>query len=128
MFQFFLGLRGNFFDEILHALITAFAVDENAVNIVGEKVAHGTLDEVRFSENAVGGRFIVDAVFYFFPLIHEDLEVAHKVGFAAALAGCAQDCAHVVRNIKVLQNGFEALTFLGIGDFFGDTELVRAGE
>ena len=84
------------FRLLLHALVGAFAVDENAVNVIGEKVAHGSLDEVWFAKDAAGGWLIVDAVFDFLPLIHEDFEVAHKVGFATAFAGGTQDGAHVV--------------------------------
>ena len=63
----------------MHALVFGFVVDQNAVHILGEKIAHSAFDEIRIAKGANRRGLIVDALFDGFPSLLEHREVAHDV-------------------------------------------------
>src|SRR5690606_37605605 len=102
-------------------------VDEDAVDLLGEEVAHGALDEVGFLIEAGGGALALHAGLDLGPGLEQEVQVADEVAGFLALAGGAHDHAHALGDGEFVDEAFEALALLGVVDLAGDAALVAVG-
>src|SRR5690606_15825577 len=118
------GALGDLADEVLGAGVVLGVVDEDAVNLLGEEVAHGAFDEVGLLVEAGGGAVGLHLLLDALPGLEEEVEVADEVAGFFALAGGAHDDAHALGDGELVEHLLEALAFLGVLDLAGDAALV----
>ena len=107
----------NFFDQLVHPFQCFAIVTKHLVNFLGQKIAHRSLDQVRFFKNATGRRFVANQPFDFGPLIEQETQIAHEISRPLAFADGANNYADAFRNVEVAQNFPEAVAFLRVLDF-----------
>ena len=122
------GALADLGDHVAHPVVGRDAVHDDALDVLGEEVAHGALDQVRLLEHDAGGRAPSDALLDLVPFFEQQRQVAHEVAFALAFADGAHDDAHAVGNVQFAEDFLEALAFLVIFDLARDARLVRVGQ
>ena len=121
-----LGAAGDLAgDQRLHALDGLGVVADDLVDLLGEEVAHGALDEVRAPGRSrrapgVASRFAAIIV----PLLQQHAEVADEVAGALAGGHGAHDDAHALGHAEFLDDLAQAGALLGILDLAGDAALL----
>ena len=106
------------------AFVVLFAVDEDAVDFLGEKIADGALDDVGLLVEAARCLVVEHLALDLFPRLEEQVEIADEVAGFFALAGGADDEAHALGNGELVDEGLEAFAFGGVLDFTGDAATV----
>src|SRR2546430_10167541 len=91
-------------DHFADAIVLPRAVDDNALDIFGEEIAHRAFNQVRLLENAAGERLFVDFFLNLFPFVDQQREVADEVTFLLAFAHGANDDAHAFGNVEFPQD------------------------
>ena len=115
---------GDASDHFADAIVLPRAVDDNALNIFGEEIAHRALNQVRLLKDAGGQRLFVDFFLNLLPFVDQQGEVADEVTFLLAFAHGANDDAHAFGNVEFPQDFFQAQAFLMIVDFARDAALI----
>ena len=106
------------------AFVVLFAVDEDAVDFLGEKIADGALDDVGLLVEAARCLVVEHLALDLFPRLEEQVEIADEVAGFFALAGGADDEAHTFGNGEFVDEGLEAFALGGVLDFAGDAAAV----
>lgn len=119
-----LGAAGDLADVFLRALEVVLVVDEHAVDVLGEEVADGALDDVGLLVEAGGGAVGLHLALDLLPLGEEEVQVADEVTGLLALAGGADDDAHALGNGELVDEGLEALALGRVLDLAGDAAAV----
>ena len=75
--EFDLGHRsfGDATDHLPHAIVFDVTVDDDAFDVLGEKIAHGSLHQIGFAEGAGGEGLFGDPLLDFAPFLEEQGEV-----------------------------------------------------
>ena len=121
------GALGDQADQVLRALVVGLVVDEDAVDVLGEEVAHGALDQVGLHVEAGRGPLRLHLLRDLLPLLEEEVEVADEVAGLLALAGGADDDAHALGDRQLVDELLEALALVGVLDLAGDAAAVAVG-
>ena len=97
-----LALRalGDHADELLHAVGRVEVVDDDAVHLVGEEVAHGALDQVGLGQEELGRAGGLELAGDALPLLEQDVQVAHEEAGLLAFAHGADDDAHALGQVR----------------------------
>ena len=122
-----LGTAGDFAGDGAHVFSGFEIVADDVVHGIGQEIAGGTLDQVRFPVDIDGCRVGIALGFYLMPLFHEHGQIADEVAVALALGHRAHDDAHAIGDIELLHDLTQAEAFFGIFDLAGNAELVRIG-
>ena len=64
---------------VAHPLVGRRAIDHDAGDVLGQKIAHRAFDQVRFLENAAGGRLGFNLLLDFVPLFQEHGQVQDEI-------------------------------------------------
>src|ERR1017187_6266823 len=118
------GARGNLRDHLAHPFARLGRVHDDALDILGEKIAHGAFDQIGFLKNTGGHRLLLDFLGNFVPFFEQQREIAHEITKLLAFAGGAHDHTHAVGNVQFAQDVLEALALLGIFNLAGNAGLV----
>lgn len=77
--DFVRGALGDFGNHFAHPVVGFGVVHHNALDVLGKKVAHGALNQIRFLKHARRHRLFLDAFLNLVPFLDEKREVAHEV-------------------------------------------------
>jgi hypothetical protein len=114
---------GDLADVFLRALVVVLVVDEHAVDVLGEEVAHGALDDVGLLVEAGGGAVGLHLALDLLPLGGGGAGRGRSSGLLA-FAGGADDDAHALGDGELVDEGLEALALGGVLDLAGDAAAV----
>jgi hypothetical protein len=113
--------------DFAHELGGFKVVADHLVDLIGEKIAGGALDQSRLPEHADRRRVRVAGFLDVAPLFEQHREVAHEVPQAGALGDGAHDDAHALGHGELLHDLAQAGPFLGVLDLARDSELLGVG-
>ena len=99
-------------------------VANDLVDFVGEEVAHGALDEVGLLEDAGGRGLVLHLLPRSCAIAREQAEIADEIARTLAFADGADDDAHALRDVELLENLAKPLALLGVFDLPRDAALV----
>ena len=119
-----LGALRDLGGELLHALDGGLVIAGDFVDVLGEEVAHGALDEIGLLEAANRCGLAVADGDGVIPLLDEDVQVADDVAGAFAHGLGAENDAHAFREIDVLEDFAQAGALLRVFDLAGDAAGV----
>ena len=111
-------------DELLGALVVVLAVDQHAVDILGEEVADGAFDDIGFLIQAGRGAVALHLGLNVFPGLEEDVEIADEVAGLLALAGGADDDTDALGEGELVDQGLEPLALGEVLDLTRDAATV----
>jgi hypothetical protein len=100
-------------------------IHHDPLNVFGEEVTHGALNQVWLLEHTRGHGLRLDAFLHAIPLFEQQGEVAHEVTLLLAFTDRTHDDAHAVWNVEFTQNLLQAQAFLRILNLPGNTALIR---
>ena len=100
------------------------AVDEHAIDVLGQKIAHRALDDVGLKVQGGRGLLVLHLLLDLLPCAEQEVEVADEIAGLLALAGSAHDDAHAFGNGEFVEQLPEALAFLDVLDLAGDAALI----
>ena len=117
------GARRDFADEGEDGLVVFLRVDEDAVDVFREEVAHGAFDQARLlvKHAGLGGR--VDHIADRGPALEEHVEVADEIAQLFAFPRRTDDDAHAFGNRQLTEHLFETVALGGVFDFAGNAAL-----
>ena len=119
-----LGTTGDVRCHALHALDGGSVIAGDFVDVLGEEITHGTLDEIGLLEAADGGVLAITLGDDLIPLVEEDVQIAHDMTSTFARSFGAQDDAHTFRQADFFDDLAEPGAFLGVFDLARDAAGV----
>ena len=102
-------------------------VADDFVDFVGEKIAHGALDEIGLFEDARGRGELLDLLLDARPLLEEKTEVAHEIAGALAFPDGANDDADALGNFEFAQNFAQPDALFWRLDFARNAAAIAVG-
>src|SRR5262249_34326081 len=114
----------NFFHELSHALERFAIVTSHLVYLLGEKIADGSLHQVRLFKDAAKRRLVPDQLFDLRPLVEKKTQIAHEVTCALAFTHGANNHANAFRNIEIAQDFPQAVALPRVFDLARDSAPI----
>src|SRR5262249_45452362 len=99
-------------------------IANDLVDFFGQKIAHRSLNQVRFLKEPTRSRVVADGLLDFGPLIEQKTQIANEISGALAFAHCANDDSNTVGGIQVTQNLTEPFALLWVLNFSRDTAVI----
>ena len=115
---------GNLGDQFLSALVVVLAVDQHAVDFLGEKITDGALDEIGFLIKTGRRTLVFHLGHDLLPSLEEDVQVADEIAGLLAFPGGAHDDAHAFRQRQFVDQRFQPLAFERILDLPGNAATI----
>ncbi len=127
MLDLALGAFRDHADEFLHPAGGVDVIDDDPVDLVGEEVAHGPLDQVGFRQQQLRRPHRLEIDGDPLPLFQQHMDVADEETGLLALAHGPDDHAHALGQVEFGQDAAQALAFLRVLDLARDAALVGVG-
>src|ERR1017187_9940732 len=118
---------GDEADKVLRAVVVRLIVDQDAVDVLGQEIANGALDQIGLHVQVAGRTVGLHLPADLLPLLEEQVEVAHEIARLLALAGRADDGAHPLGDRQLVDELLQALALLRVLDLAGDSAAVAVG-
>src|SRR5579862_546180 len=114
---------GDVADEFGHPFNRGGVVADDGLDLVGEEVADGPVDEIGFAEDARWRGLLLHRLLDLRPLFKQEAQVADEIALPLAFADGADDDAHVLGDVQLLQDFPEPIALLGRLDLARDAAL-----
>jgi hypothetical protein len=94
------------------------------VDFFGQKIAHGSLDQIGFLKEAARGRFLSNGLVDFGPLIKQETKIPNEISRTLAFAYSANNDSNTFGNVQLAENLAQSLAFFRVLDFSRDTAMI----